>query len=212
MRTRHPDEAPAGAIRQADDWNRHYLDGDTGWDMGRAAPPFERLLASPPPWLAGKRLAALGCGRGHDAARFALAGYQVTGLDFAPLALEEARSLYGGIPGLDFAACDVTAPASTHHGIFDLVLEHTCFCALAPQQRPDYVRGISALLKPGGILFGLWYRFDPPDAEGPPYSLSEARLLQLMELGGFDMLLCETPADSHERRAGRERLCAFRKR
>jgi methyl halide transferase len=212
MRIRHPDETPAGVVRQAVDWNRHYVTGDTGWDMGRAAPPFEHLISHPPAWLQGRRLAALGCGRGHDAARFALAGYQVTGLDFAPLALEEARGLYGAVPGLDFAHCDITAPAADLRGTFDLVLEHTCFCALAPQQRPDYVAGVSALLSPGGILFGLWYRFDPPDTEGPPYSLSEARLLELMARGGFDKIHVETPVDSHERRAGRERLCAFRKK
>jgi methyl halide transferase len=48
------------------------------------------------------------------------------------------------------------------------VLEQTFFCAIAPRQRQDYVLNVTRILKPGGMLVGLFYHTGKED--GPPYN------------------------------------------
>ena len=57
---------------------------------------------------------------------------------------------------------------NSHDGVYDLVLEQTFFCAIAPRQRQDYVRNVTRILKPGGMLVGLFYNTDKEG--GPPYN------------------------------------------
>ncbi len=69
----------------ADAWEQRYQTGDDPWDLGCPTTPLEHLLKSdqaPPPG----RMAALGIGSGLDALRFAAAGFDVVGFDFAPSA------------------------------------------------------------------------------------------------------------------------------
>ena len=56
----------------------------------------------------------------------------------------------------------------SHDGIYDLVLEQTFFCAIAPRQRKDYIQKVSRVLKPEGMLVGLFY--NPNKEGGPPYN------------------------------------------
>jgi thiopurine S-methyltransferase len=67
------------------------------------------------------------------------------------------------------------------------VVEHTCFCAIEPQQRPAYLHIVAELLVPGGWLLGLFWCHGRP--AGPPYgsdpgelagALAEAGLLQAL--------------------------------
>jgi SAM-dependent methyltransferase len=55
---------------------------------------------------------------------------------------------------------------------FDWVFEHTCFCAIQPDRREDYVRRVGELLKPGGHLLAIFFlnpEHDESDAGGPPF-------------------------------------------
>jgi methyl halide transferase len=54
-------------------------------------------------------------------------------------------------------------------GRFDWVFEHTFFCAIRPERRGDYVRRVTALLKPGGCLLAIFFLDPDHDEEGPPY-------------------------------------------
>jgi SAM-dependent methyltransferase len=186
-------------------WEAIYQADDAGWDIGAPAPPFVDLLAQPPAWLSPGRLLVPGCGAGHDAAAFAAAGFDVTAVDFAPSAVRLARE-----KGLNVVETDFLTPVAEFANQFDYVLEHTCFCAIPLARRPHYVAAARAALKPGGTLLGLFYRFDPPDADGPPFALSEAELRAAFE-PSFEILAIRVPTRSHGRRHGRERFLRMRR-
>jgi methyl halide transferase len=150
-----------------EDWQGHYESNDLGWDLGHVAPPFAKLWEEEK-LPVGKALVP-GCGRGHEVIFLAENGFEVTAIDFSKGAvtyLESAldeRSLSGRVLHQDFFCLD-----NSHDGIYDLVLEQTFFCAIAPRQRKDYVLNVMRILKPGGILVGLFYQTDKEG--GPPYN------------------------------------------
>ena len=118
-----------------EDWQRHYDENDLGWDLGEVAPPFVSLLESYT-ITPGKTLVP-GCGRGHEVIFLAENGFDVTGVDYSKGAVNhlnsviQERQLSSQILHLDFFTLD-----STHDGLYDLLIEHTFFCAISPIQRP----------------------------------------------------------------------------
>ena len=194
----------------ADHWESIYREGEPGWDLGMPTPPFVSLLADPPAWLTSGRILNPGAGLGHDALLFAEHGFHVTALDFADSAIIELKKKAATQPNLSVLQADLFAVPEAHHGTYDYVLEHTCFCAIHPSQRETWLTAMANALKPNGILFGLFYRFDPPDDNGPPFALSEEELKRLIA-PHFEIISMTTPADSLDRRANRERFVVFRK-
>jgi len=152
---------------KCEDWQRHYEENDLGWDLGQVAPPFVKLWQEEKLPL-GKVLVP-GCGRGHEVVFMAENGFDVTAIDFSSGAVTylknalKKRNLEGRILHQDFFSLD-----ESHEGVYDLVLEQTFFCAISPKQRRDYVLNVSRILKPGGILVGLFYHTD--EQGGPPYN------------------------------------------
>ena len=152
---------------KCEDWQRHYEENDLGWDLGQVAPPFVKLWQEEKMPL-GKVLVP-GCGRGHEVVFLAENGFDVTAIDFSSGAVTylknalKKRNLEGRILHQDFFRLD-----ESHEGVYDLVLEQTFFCAISPKQRRDYVLNVSRILKPGGILVGLFYHTD--EQGGPPYN------------------------------------------
>ena len=185
-------------------WEAIYQADDAGWDIGAAAPPFCDFLVAAPAWLRPGRMLVPGCGAGHDAAAFAAAGFAVTAMDFAPTAVRLTRE-----KGIHVVESNFLQPPAALTGAFDYVLEHTCFCAIPVCDRPRYVAAARRVLKPGGLLIGLFYRFDPADVNGPPFALSEEDLRTAFE-PEFEILELQSPARSHGKRQGRERFLRMR--
>ena len=155
------------------DWQRHYEENDLGWELGQVAPPFVKLWQEEKLPL-GKVLVP-GCGRGHEVVFLAENGFDVTAIDFSSGAVTylknalKKRNLEGRILHQDFFSLD-----ESHEGVYDLVLEQTFFCAISPKQRRDYVLNVSRILKPGGILVGLFYHTDKQG--GPPYNTTRENI------------------------------------
>jgi SAM-dependent methyltransferase len=171
-------------------WNQRYRDGSDGWELGRPAPPLQRFLeadrrAPQPPGL----VLVPGCGRGHEAALLAAAGFQAVGLDFSAEALAEARRLHGDsgtqLRWLQADLLDRQGLAAQGLGAGSLsgVLEHTCFCAIDPTQRNAYLAQLHHLLKPGGWLLGLFWCHRRQG--GPPYGSDPQQLHQQLSGAGF---------------------------
>ncbi len=200
---------PKGPL-DADSWNARWTAGNTPWDMGRVSPPFagalERGMIAPP-----GRALVVGCGAGHDARFLAAHGFDVTAVDLAPSAIDRARALSlagaGGTFAVDWRVADLFA-LPPDIAAFDLVLEHTCFCAIPPARRDAYVDAVARALRPGGTLLGLFFVFEADD--GPPFGASEAEIRHRFERR-FEILHGTFPADSHEARAGREMLFLMRR-
>ena len=138
-------------------WEQRYQNNNAPWNIGMAAPPFTGLLTSVNAPTAGKT-AVLGCGQGHDALLFATHGFETIGFDFAPSAIAIAQNLSKtmGITS-EFMQRDIFELANEFANNFDYAIEHTCFCAIHPSQRPDYVNTVRSILKPNGELIAIFF-------------------------------------------------------
>ena len=190
-------------------WEQKYQHGEDGWDLGEATPVLRRWTAEHASLVDGRRVLVIGCGRGHDARMLARAGAQVTAVDFAVDAVVAARELAAkeGV-AMEVLQADLFELPSRPER-YELCVEHTCFCAIDPERRAEYVSTIHALLSDGGRLVGLFYAHGRPG--GPPFSTDDAELERLFS-PRFVVEHRETPPDSIERRQGAERLWLLRRR
>lgn len=149
-------------------WTPHYEQKNWPWDLGAPHPALESILAQLK--LNKLRILVLGCGRGHDAAFLASRGHIVTALDFEVRAIAEAKTLYPHSK-VHWLQKDLFQISSDWHQSFDLIFEHTCYCAIDPLRRTELVKLWSKLLVPKGHLLGLFFAMDKP--HGPPFGGSE---------------------------------------
>jgi len=199
-------ESDPGAVEF---WDNRYQTGDTGWDLGQPAPPFVDLLSGPDALPAGS-IIVLGCGRGHDAIFFAQQGFEVTAVDFSRLALNDARqnARRAGVE-IEFIEHDLFTLPARYDRRFDYVLEHTCFAAIPPTKRGDYVQVVERLLKPGGLYIALFFAHGKPG--GPPFNTTVEEVRSLFS-PYFAIERLEVPPRSIEVRMGKELLALMRKR
>jgi len=195
-------------VNSADKWEADYLHGGDGWDLGVPTPVFSNLLANKQ--LPPGRMLVVCAGRGHDAREFARHGYQVTAVDFSPFAAREMSRLADPGTPMEILQRDLfTLP----HGLdetFDYVLEYTCYCAIDPNRRAEFVDLIDRLLKPGGIYISLAYPLTQKGG-GPPFAVTVSELLDLFQERGFKLIEREQPSESVPRRRGAEELLMFQK-
>jgi SAM-dependent methyltransferase len=189
-------------------WEAAYTEGRDGWELGAAAPPLVRALAElrPEARASGAAL-VLGSGRGHEARAAAAQGWaRVVGVDFATAAREEASKLTPPelASRIEWRTRDLFDLPATDAGAFDLVVEHTSFCAIDPARRAEWARVVHAVLRPGGSLLGLFYTHGRPG--GPPFGAAVADVLRALEAAGLRVERHEVPVDSIERRRGDELL------
>ncbi|MGD1937043.1 MAG: methyltransferase [Cyanophyceae cyanobacterium] len=215
----NPDDFNPSEPAASQGWNQRYKDQDTGWDLGQPSPVLAAFL---PEYLkqhnflvrspnASSKAAVVGCGRGHDARFIAKLGIETVGFDFAPLAIKEARELAARSQltekQLRFEQMDIFAVAPQWQGQFDLIIEHTCFCAINPEQRPDYVESMRSLLKPEGILVGVFFTHNRPG--GPPFGTNETAVLDVFS-PRFKRESWQLSDHSIGRRKGDEHVGVFR--
>jgi SAM-dependent methyltransferase len=182
-------------------WRDLYRRGEDGWDLGGPAPALAAHLARAP--LPPGRVAVPGCGRGHDARLLASLGHQVHAFDFAPEAVAEARRL-ARAAGLAVTVeeRDVFGLAADHAGAFDGAWEYTCFCAIDPARRAEYVDVLARLLRPGGWLLACFFPLRDV-GPGPPFPVSEHEVRDLLA-PWFDLAEAYRPAASPPARRGLE--------
>jgi len=185
------------------DWNQAYQENFTPWDKGLPAPPLVEWLASHT--LSGRVLAP-GCGLGHDVAYLVSLGIDAYGLDIAPAAVARAKEHY---PQL--AERFVCADLFELRGQYDAIVEHTCLCALPPEWRVKYRDAVASLLKPGGLLVGVFFinpEMDPGET-GPPFGISMDELTALFA-EHFQVVNSRAPKTAYPGREGRECLRVLR--
>ncbi|MFT5882844.1 MAG: SAM-dependent methyltransferase [Crocinitomicaceae bacterium] len=191
------------------DWQKRYLSGDTPWDKGASAPSLLPLFEEKPELFSGQRVFVPGCGIGYDAKELAEYGLDVVGGDIAPLAIARAKEL--NPHDVDFRELNIFKIPEGLIGSFDMVWEHTCFCALDPMHRADYVAAMWELLKPNGLVLGVF--FTNPDVipnEGPPYKTSRKELREIFS-SHFSLEWVAAPKAFYQGREGREHLMLFKK-
>lgn len=170
-----PDETD---IEKEGFWSKSYQnDNNPGWNLGEPAEALKDMI--PRLKISRSRILVLGCGEGHDAALLAQAGHVVTAVDISPLALERAKKLYGHFNDLKFVQADLFELPRTFEKSFDIVFEHTCYCAVNPSLRQDLVKVWNRVLVDGGHLMGIFFTFEK--RRGPPFGGSEWELRQRLK-------------------------------
>ena len=188
------------------DWERRYQSGDTPWEKGYAAPPLEDYLALYP---IQEKVLVPGCGLGHDVRLLAKQGASVTGLDIAPSAIARAEH-FPQAGEVFYVLGDFFHLSKRFESEFDWVVEHTCFCAIDPNEREAYVKGAWSALKPGGKLFGIFY-LNPEVEEGPPFGVEVSELNSLFNR--YFLLEKEwKPLRSYKGREGKELVRIYQKK
>jgi SAM-dependent methyltransferase len=186
-----------------DFWQELYAEGRDGWEMGAPHPSLVHLVETTPPPRG--RVAVPGCGRGHDARLLARHGYTVVGFDFAPGAIAEARRLARQDKvAVAFEQRDIFTLDRDWNRAFDGVWEYTCYCAIEPRRRAEYVRVMAAIVKPGGWLLGCLFPVRPGGG-GPPFPVQLAEVRRLLR-PWFRIERESPPPRPVVRRAGQERM------
>ena len=159
-------------------WSNIYeREENPGWNLGEPAEALKDMI--PRLKISRCRILVLGCGEGHDAALFAAAGHVVTAVDISPVALERAKKLYGHMENLTFLECDLFNLPRNFDAGYDVVFEHTCYCAINPELRQDLVKVWNRVLAPGGHLMGVFFAMEK--RQGPPFGGSEWELRQRLK-------------------------------
>jgi SAM-dependent methyltransferase len=187
------------------DWESCYKSGETPWDKGEPAPGLIDFLEHQVPFHQPDILVP-GCGLGHDAKALAGRGYEVTGLDLAPTAVQRAGE-GSGKGSIRFQAGDFLQLGSPRG--FGGLFEHTLFCAIPLEQRDAYVKSAAAQVRPGGHFLAIHY-LNPRDPAGPPFGVSRAEILERFT-PHFE-LLSEWIPRSFPGRENRERMLWWRRR
>jgi cyclopropane fatty-acyl-phospholipid synthase-like methyltransferase len=157
------------------------------WDTGISPPELFEYIGSHKPG----RAIDIGCGTGTNVITLARAGWQVTGVDFAPRAIRLARQklLMAGVQA-QVQVNDATKLKGIY-GPFDLVLDLGCFHGISSEGRIRYLQQLQRTLAPNG--FWLMYGFVRPAADHSSTGLTEgdienisSRLKLLSRQEGFD--------------------------
>ena len=140
------------------------------WDTGISPPELLEFIESHTPG----RAIDLGCGTGTNIITLARAGWQVTGVDFAPRAITLARRKLkeAGIDA-DVNVKDVTR-LNGIQGPYDLAFDLGCFHGISQNKRSRYLEQLDRILAPGG--FWLIYGFIKPEANHASSGLDEAEI------------------------------------
>lgn len=148
-------------------WNDHYSSGDLPWDTGQ---PDEHLVEL----VRAGRIAPgtaldVGCGTGTNALWLAQQGFDVLGVDVAPLAIDRARGkLPAPAPRCRFEVRDFLADPPA--GTFSFVFDRGCFHVFDDAaDRARFAARVAQLLAPDGIWLSLIGSTEgPPRDAGPP--------------------------------------------
>ena len=163
-------------------WSVRYAAGRTPWDL-HAVP--ESLHAYLHRSSTRGRVLIPGCGSGYEVRAFHDAGYDVSAIDFSPIAIEQAQRVLGPLESKvqlgDFFGHDLGERR------FDLIYERTFLCSMPPERWREYATRMAQLLVPGGQLVGIFLYGMPADP--PPFPMTDA---QAAELFGRGFELCRS--------------------
>ena len=149
------------------------------WDSGISPPELLDFIAEHPPG----RAIDLGCGTGTNVLTLAQHGWEVTGIDFAPQAIQAARrKLAAADIRADLTVGDVTNLKGIS-GKFDLGLDIGCFHGIP--SRSAYLSELSRVLAPGGYWLMYGFLKSNPKASGTGLTTAD---IDFIKMFSFDLV------------------------
>jgi len=155
-------------------FNSAYI-GRPPWDIGRPQIEFKRMAEARE--ITG-RVLDVGCGTGENALYIASLGHKVSGIDISPLAIRRAE-VKARERGLDvqFEVWDALEMDRLRRR-FDAVVDSGLFHIFTDEERPRFVKGLRAVLFPGGTYQMLCFSESEPKSWGGPRRVSRAEIRQ----------------------------------
>ena len=143
------------------------------WDTGISPPELFEFIENHKPG----RAIDIGCGTGTNIITLARAGWQTTGVDFAPRAVHLARKklMEAGLRA-DVRVSDATKLHKIY-GPYDLALDLGCFHGISEKGQEQYLAQLDRILAPQG--FWLIYGFIKPESDRESSGLTEALIGRL---------------------------------
>ena len=153
------------------EWNDRYRDDNLPWDTGRPSWELQRVLGRTP--IQPCRALELGCGTGTNSVWMAQQGFEVTGVDVAPLAVERAEKLAhaAGVTAR-FVVGDVLHLPELD-GTFGFFFDRGCYHAIRRDAPNEYASSIARQLTSGGRGLILAGNAREPHDPGPPVVTEE---------------------------------------
>lgn len=183
-------------------WDERFAQGFMPWDCGGVPEQLRAFIAASAP------LTTLipGCGTGYELAYLCDAGWDATAIDFAPVAVANAKAATGQWAGHVIEADFFTYAPTNPLG---LIYERAFLCAMPRAMWPQVAARWAALLAPGALLAGYFF-FDDA-VKGPPFGSDRATLDGLLA-PHFDCIDDAAVTDSIPVFQGKERWMAWRRR
>ena len=188
-------------------WDQIYQREEPPWELDEPAKALVSVL--PQIKIPRCRILVLGCGSGNDAAYFSKNGHIVTAVDISPCAIEQAKQKYGYLKDIHWITDDMFQLSNQHNHKYDLIFEHTCYCAIDPPLRNDLVKLWKRLLIAKGHLLGIFASMDRQT--GPPFGGSEWEIRQRLT-SNFEFLYWTRWRHSIPRRVGKELIVYAQKK
>jgi len=124
------------------------------WDADE--PPRELLAAmSTESFPREGALLDIGCGTGRISARLAERGYSVTGIDFAPSAIDKAEQTHKGVANLKFQVVDACGEP-TDLGRFQVLFDRGCLHTIPRELARNYADNVARWAAPEAHYFLLF--------------------------------------------------------
>lgn len=147
-------------------WNDRYRDGHLPWDTGRPSSELQRVLHQNT--IRPCRALELGCGTGTNSVWLAQQGFEVTGIDLAPLAVARAeqRARADGVT-VSFLVADVYHLPELD-GPFEFFFDRGCYHAVRRNEPERYAHAVAQHMISGARGLILAGNAREPHEPGPP--------------------------------------------
>jgi 2-polyprenyl-3-methyl-5-hydroxy-6-metoxy-1,4-benzoquinol methylase len=166
-------------------WDTHYQSGTPPWETGQPSLELARVIAEEK--IKPCRVIDIGCGSGINAVWLAQQGFDVTGVDITPLAIEKARAraAASGVQ-VRFVEDDVLDLREKYEP-FPFFFDRGCYHSVRDPGAAVFLRTLERITAPGSIGLVLTgnAKEPPPEGQGPPVVSEEqirAELGSLFEI------------------------------
>lgn len=158
-------------MKEHSDWNDSYKSGNLPWDTGKRSTELQRVISEK--LVQPCRALEIGCGTGTNCVWLAQQGFEVTGIDVAPLAIEQAqqRAQAAGVQAT-FLSGDVLHLPDLGPP-FEFFFDRGCYHAVRRSAPKEYALAVARKLAAGARGLILAGNAREPNVPGPPVVTEE---------------------------------------